>query len=273
MLRHLANIARRIKRHLIPSAVCAASIAKLFDRRPAVVVQVGSNDGVQGDPIAPLIRKNPDWQVLFIEPLPHIFQRLLANYPHSQNYRFENVAISETTEMRLLYYVSDEIKKLREGIPYWYDQIGSFDKKHILKHGKEFESFIVSEPVRCEPLRDILARNRIKKIDLLHIDTEGYDYEVLKQVDLKGSPPRVILYEHKHLSTADQSAARSLLLRVGYRVRPEEANTLAIMRGKVAAMMIRFRYRFLSSASRPMTASLYPPRYVFDFLRKFTITR
>jgi FkbM family methyltransferase len=234
MLRDLTNVARRIKRYLIPPPVSTAStLAKLFDRRSTVVVQVGSNDGVQGDPITALIRTNPDWQVLFIEPLPHIFRRLLANYPHSQNYRFENVAISGKTQRRLLYYVSDEIKKTREGVPYWYDQLGSFDKKHILKHGKEFESFIASESVRCEPLRDILARNGIRKIDLLHIDTEGYDYEVLKQVDLETSPPRAILYEHKHLSTEDQSAARSLLSRVGYRVRPEGGDTLAIVRGKV----------------------------------------
>ena len=229
--RHLTDAARRIKRHLIRHPSATSTLAKLFDRRPTVVVQVGSNDGLQGDPIAALIRTNPDWQVLFIEPLPHLFRRLLANYPHSPNYRFENVAISEKNETRLLYYVSDEIKKTREDVPYWYDQLGSFDKTHVLKHGKEFEPFIVSEAVRCEPLRDILARNRIRKIDLLHIDTEGYDYQVLKQVDLEISPPRAILYEHKHLSRKDQSAARRLLSRVGYRVRPDDGgDTLAILR-------------------------------------------
>jgi FkbM family methyltransferase len=256
MLRDLTNVVRRIRRHLIPSPVSAAStLARLFDHRSAIVVQVGSNDGVQGDPITALIRTNPDWQVLFIEPLPHVFRRLLANYPSLPNYHFENVAISEKTEIRLLYYVSDEIKKTREGIPYWYDQLGSFDKKHILKHGKEFELFIASEPVRCEPLRNILTRNGIQKIDILHIDTEGYDYEVLKQVDLKGSRPRAILYEHKHLSTEDQSAARSLLLRVGYRVRADEADTLATMRGKVATKMMRFWHNFPMFLSRSMTLS------------------
>ena len=185
-----------------------------------MVVQVGSNDGLQGDPISALIRTNENWQVLFIEPLPHIFRRLKENYPMSPNYRFENVAISEKKETRPLYYVSDEIKKTKMDVPYWYDQLGSFDKNHVLKHGREFEAFITSEDVRCEPLRDILARNRIGKIDLLHIDTEGFDYEVLKQVDLQTMPPRAILFEHKHLSTKDYSAARNLLSRAGYRVQP-----------------------------------------------------
>ena len=31
----------------------------------------------------------------------------------------------------------------------------------------------------------MLERNWITKVDLLHIDTEGYDYEVIKQVDFE----------------------------------------------------------------------------------------
>jgi FkbM family methyltransferase len=225
----IINVSRRIKRYLIPPQSATSTLAKLFDGRPTVVVQVGSNDGLQNDPIAALIRTNPDWQVLFIEPLPHLFRRLVANYPHSPQYRFENVAISEKNEIRPLYYISDEIKKTREYVPWWYDQLGSFDKAHVLKHGKEFEPFITSEAVRCEPLRDILARNRIRKIDFLQIDTEGYDYEVLKQVDLEISPPRAILYEHRHLSREERSAARRLLSRAGYRMHSDDwGDTLAI---------------------------------------------
>ncbi len=235
--------ARRIKRHLfsspalggstavLPSTDDAASaLAKLFDQKPAVVVHVGSNDGVQGDPIADLIRTNTEWQVLFIEPLPHLFRRLVANYPHSSRFRFENVAVSDKKERRPFYYVSDEIKNARGDVPFWYDQLGSFNKNHISTANVDFEPFITSELVRCEPLRDILARNRITKIDVLHIDTEGYDYEILKQLDLEANPPHAILYEHKCLSPEDQLAARRLLLRARYRVSVvhDDQDTLAI---------------------------------------------
>ncbi|MBK7697246.1 MAG: FkbM family methyltransferase [Saprospiraceae bacterium] len=37
-------------------------------------------------------------------------------------------------------------------------------------------------------------------IDLLHIDTEGYDWEILKQLRLAKYFPRPIIFEHKHLS-------------------------------------------------------------------------
>ncbi len=229
--RHIYNASRRTTRYLFPPPSLDSIVAKLYDGRPAVVVQVGSNDGLQHDPIAPLIRTNPEWQVLFIEPLPHLFRRLTANYPQVSRYRFENVAISEKEEMRPLYYISDDIKKTRNDAPWWYDQLGSFERLHIVRHGQEFEPFITSEPVRCEPLREVLTRNGIETIDLLQIDTEGYDYQILKQVDLEASPPGAILYEHRHLSSADAFSARSLLAGAGYRMRSDDwGDTLAIKR-------------------------------------------
>jgi FkbM family methyltransferase len=219
----------RIKRYLIPPPPPAAvTLAKLFGGKPAVVVQVGSNDGVHGDPIADLIRKNPAWRVLFIEPLPHIFRRLMANYPELSNYSFENIAISSERGMRRMYYVSDEIRKVKPDVPFWYDQLGSFDRNHLLKHGHEFEPFITSEEVQCEPLADTLARNDITGIDLLHVDTEGYDFEVIKQVDLMQQAPSAILYEHKHLNNVDKIAVERLLKHAGYCTQRFFTDTLAL---------------------------------------------
>ena len=192
-------------------------------------MQVGSNDGLQGDPIAALIRQNSAWRVLFIEPLPHIFRRLITNYPQLPNYSFENVAISLERGKRRMYYVSDEIKRVRQNVPYFYDQIGSFDFNHVLKHG--FGPFITSEEVRCEPLADTLARNGITRIDLIHIDTEGFDFEIIKQLDLTEQAPRAILYEHTHLSELDKVTAKRLLRHAGYHIqRVSDDDTLALYR-------------------------------------------
>jgi FkbM family methyltransferase len=223
------RIAGRIKRHLTsPPPPAAVTLAKMFAGEPAVIVQVGSNDGLQGDPIADLIRENPVWRVLFIEPLPHIFRRLMANYPQLPNYSFENVAISWERGMRRMYYVCDEIRKVRPDVPFWYDQLGSFDCNHVLKHGHDFEPFITSEEVRCEPLADTLARNGITGIDLLHVDTEGYDFEVIKQLDLTQQTPTAILYEHIHLSKIDKIALEKLLRDAGYRIQGLFTDSLAL---------------------------------------------
>jgi hypothetical protein len=39
-----------------------------------------------------------------------------------------------------------------------------------------------------------------KKIDLLAVDTEGFDFEILKMLDLKAMNPEVIIYEEEHFN-------------------------------------------------------------------------
>jgi FkbM family methyltransferase len=229
MMNKIRRTASLIKRHIVsPPTPPAVTLAKIFTGMPAVVVQVGSNDGLQGDPISELIRENPAWRVLFIEPLPHLFRRLTANYPANPNHSFEKVAIASERGTRLMYYVSDAIKNAMTDVPYWYDQLGSFDIGHLLKHGDKFAPFIISEEVQCEPLADTLTRNGITDIDLLHIDTEGYDFKILEQV-IPSTAPRAVLYEHRHLSRREQSDARKLLRDAGYRTcRVTISDTLAL---------------------------------------------
>src|SRR5829696_1072602 len=54
-------------------------------------VQVGSNDGVQGDPIHDLIISRQNWRGIFIEPISFLFSRLRKNYGDSARFVFENV--------------------------------------------------------------------------------------------------------------------------------------------------------------------------------------
>ena len=228
----LRRIIGRVKRYLFPPPPPPPepidTVAQMFGGKRAVVVQVGANDGLQGNPIAALIRQNPDWRVVFIEPLPHIFRRLIANYPPLPNYTFENLAVSQERGVRRMFYVSDDIRKAQADVPYWYDQLGSFDPKHVLKHGFD-EAFLTSEEVPCEPLADVLARNGIARVDLLLIDVEGYDFELIKQLDLTQQAPHAILYEHRHLSEPDKIAAEKLLRGAGYRIQCFLADTLATL--------------------------------------------
>jgi hypothetical protein len=59
----------------------------------------------------------------------------------------------------------------------------------------------------------------IDKIDLLHVDTEGHDYRILRQLDFARFSPALVIYEHKHLTTEERIAARQLLQSRGYRLR------------------------------------------------------
>ena len=56
------------------------------------------------------------------------------------------------------------------------------------------------------------------KITILQIDTEGYDYEILKTVPFEHMQPAVVYFEHLHLSKEDNQEAVRLLKIHGYHV-------------------------------------------------------
>jgi FkbM family methyltransferase len=187
------------------------------------LVQVGSNDGVQGDPLHPLIRAHPGWRGLFIEPVPYQFERLRRNYvrlPAARSrFSFENVAIAAEPGRRPFYYVSEQARARGDDLPIWCEQLGSFDREHIVSHLEgRLAPHIVEQDVECATLSDVLVRNRVERLDLLHVDTEGYDYEVLLQLDWQRWRPRVIVFEVVHLTEPERAEAVALLRSQSYRL-------------------------------------------------------
>ena len=57
-------------------------------------------------------------------------------------------------------------------------------------------------------LNKLFQKNNVRDITLLHIDTEGYDWEILSQLNLDDVKPKVILIEYKHLNKIEK---RSLI--------------------------------------------------------------
>lgn len=65
------------------------------------------------------------------------------------------------------------------------------------------------------------------KITALQIDTEGHDFIVVKSAVEAGCMPRIINYEHKHLSYDDQVTCRDFLAAKGYAFYTTGTDTLA----------------------------------------------
>lgn len=175
------------------------------------VVQIGSNDGKTGDPLYPLLQKNGQWRALLVEPLPHIFARLRANYPEEERFQLANVAINQGEELPF-YHVDPVAKEDLPDLPYWYDQLGSFDRNHIAKElDGVLEPYIRSSSVVGLRLVTLLEQYHIDKIDVLHIDAEGYDWPILAQLPLDQFSPSFILFEYHHLIEEEYRAAIDFL--------------------------------------------------------------
>ena len=188
-------------------------------------VQIGSCDGVLGDPIHEYIIKN-QWSGVLVEPVRYLFEQLVHNYKGQKNLIFENAAVSDEMGFRDFYY----LKQTADPLPYWYNQLGSFSVNSILKHEGVIlgiEKYIVSEKVRTITVGSLLEKHKVKKINFLHMDVEGYDYEILKAFPWSLMKPDMILFESKHLSASDYEEAQQFLRSHGYSLVKLKGDTFA----------------------------------------------
>jgi len=156
-------------------------------------VQIGSNDGIKNDPLHIYIRKNK-WKGILVEPDKANFIKLRENYAHLNGLIFENVGIGPERGEMLFYRVKD----ITENEPGWYDQVGSFDKETFLKnieYGKELDKRIIAESLPVITFYELLQKNNFDDVDLLHLDTEGFDYKILRSIDFSKYNIRVVVFE------------------------------------------------------------------------------
>jgi len=78
----------------------------------------------------------------------------------------------------------------------------------------------VADSFMCKSctLNDLLIKYNIKQLDWLVIDTESYDYQVLKSINLDKYQPKIIIYEYVHLSKEDFSQIENMLKKHEYNV-------------------------------------------------------
>jgi len=228
-IERLIRVARRFAASGQLSSSSIPIIRRVFNNKPAFFIQVGSNDGMSGDPLHDLIMVNPLWRGIFIEPVDYVFQRLIQNYGSSERFIYEQIAIAEETGEREFYYVSEQASQ-DPGTPRLADKLGSFDRSHITKHASSLEKYIISKTVRCEPLGSVLSRHKVTDIDIVHVDVEGYDYHVLCQIDFGRYNPRLILFEHAHLKEDEVRKSHELLTSNGYKLINCGLDTMAIRR-------------------------------------------
>jgi FkbM family methyltransferase len=196
--------------------------------QPVFFINIGANDGLAGDPLREFIVTR-GWRGILVEPVDYVFQRLKKayhSYPAPQII-LENVAIADITGPKLFWH----LEKTAE-LPAGYDQIGSFIKSHVLKFKETFpglEEHLVSHEVSCFTLTDLLRKHAVQRVDLVLIDTEGYDYEIIKQIDLVDAPPKIIIFENAHLSLDDRQACNDLLHAHDFVVSEAGINTVAML--------------------------------------------
>lgn len=208
--------------------------ALALSRKDVRFIQVGSNDANHGDPLRDFVIAHR-WRGILIEPVPYVFERLVRNCRGRDYLTLENVAIGPKDGTADFYSVA----KTDEPLPEWYDQLGSFSLDNILKHEEwipRLRERVVTLKVPSLTFESLCRKHGIGTLDLIHIDAEGYDYEVIKLIDFDAHRPTLLLFEHKHLAAADLRDCHDHLARHGYEWLAEGADTLAVRRDALSPL-------------------------------------
>lgn len=191
-------------------------------------IQIGSNDGVSGDPLHGYVVAN-GWKGILVEPVPYLYDNLKKNYSSIPGLIFENSAVSATSGKLKFYRLQ---KTDKPGMPSWYEQLGSFRKDIVMNHRKVipyFDELFIEDEVNAITFEELLKKHNFNNVKLLHIDTEGYDYEILKLIPFQTIRPDLVMFEHKHLKYPDYKRAIMLLTGQGYIVKAKSnSDTIAI---------------------------------------------
>lgn len=188
------------------------------NKKDTFVINIGAMDGVMFDEMVGYTNMY-GFKGLYVEPIPYLFEQLPINFPQEGN-RFENSAISnqdgkidmltidrdaiDKNEVHSCFYGMSSIYPPKNGLA------SEGDAETVRKHGK-----IVS--VDCITFDTLIQRHNLTDIDVLKIDTEGHDFVIFNQIDLKKHNIGVIRVEWINLSENERTLIEAKLNFNGYR--------------------------------------------------------
>ena len=157
-------------------------------------LQIGANDGIMFDPMYEFVVRN-HYHVsgLLVEPVEIYYQRLQKNYSNFTQITAIRKAI-HNTEKSMKMFVAREtgVSNLGKNI----SGMSSFSKEHLMQYGLLAETDIDEVNVQCSSVVELLQEYDFLDINLLVIDTEGYDFQILDSLDFDQIKPKVVRFEH-----------------------------------------------------------------------------
>lgn len=200
-------------------------------------IQVGSNDGFQHDPLCKFIKRD-QWSGLLMEPQLSAFRKLSYIYKNDQVIPI-NRAVDRIDQKRKLYRIAFTDARWATGLSSFNEMqlrnmiasghVGRQCTKNGVKMPVNEEDWIAYDVVKCSSFESLFMEFKVPKVDLLHIDTEGYDYEILKLYPFEIFQPQLVIFEHSHLSPDDYIAARAYLKKLGYQTKSYGADTVGVL--------------------------------------------
>lgn len=162
-----------------------AIILQYFLDKKGTFLDIGANDGVTLSNVRALAELG--WRGNLIEPSKTAYDKAIDNYKDYKNIYIYNCAISDKTG-HFDFYESGE--HLGNGD---YSLLSSLKEDETKRWTKEQ---FTKTTVNSFTFRDWLNMSKHQYFDFISIDAEGYDYEILTQINLKRLKVKMFCVEH-----------------------------------------------------------------------------
>ena len=208
------------------------------EHKQLTFLQVGANDGFINDPLHIFIKRD-NWTGVLLEPQPDVYNDFLIKLHRKRpGITAINAALDQNDGTRPLYKLSISTERWATGLSSFNRELleekltdGSM-KKNLRRQGITLpdnkDDCITSVEVATISPATLLKKFDGKGLDLLAIDTEGFDYEILKMLDLNRIAPEVIIYEETVFDERTAEECRGYLQSHGYSCQSIKRDVLAI---------------------------------------------
>ena len=176
-------------------------------------IEIGTSDF---ETLLPLTKNG--WKGIFIEPVKY----LLDNLERVDGCEYLNTAINTYDGMTNVHYATNPAKQWQRGVGYIDEAVSVtgvsnyFDDKNS-----------TTEVVACTTLNTLLEQYKVKKIDLLKMDVEGFEKKILESFDWT-IKPAVLNVEIRHWTNEERSLWKRELEEKGYVVFMEGPDLFAM---------------------------------------------
>ena len=146
-----------------------AIILNYFGDTKGIFIDIGANDGYTFSNTHALSLLG--WHGVVVEPTDRAFKALMELYNGNKNVQAIQVCVGATTGMVKFWEPEDTLVSttIKSGIHKWEANMG-------MKFNEAEKEMVTYE--------GLMGLTELKKFDFINIDTEGVDFDILKQIDL-----------------------------------------------------------------------------------------
>lgn len=181
--------------------------------QPTTFIQIGAADGLLHDPFREFILQK-NLRGLLVEPLPFQLVRLQRNYACKRGVNFAQCAVSYPPRKLDLFILSEAFLAVHPNRDVLALQ-ASTSREQFIESLRGcgvtgVDDNIVSVQVPGFTVEQLMDQNHLSSCDCMFLDLEGYEPEVLLNMDYTCVQPKLIAYENIYLGTRSAEVRRHL---------------------------------------------------------------